>query len=86
MNYELRVVIFSENVVQIRRVFLDELGNPTMIDPESLDLSAESIEELVATVLHLSASLTKPPLDVNMFIKQDVNDSARKAAEFLKGK
>ena len=57
-----------------------------MIDPESLDLSAESIEELVATVLHLSASLTKPPLDVNMFIKQDVNDSARKAAEFLKGK
>ena len=86
MNYEFRVVVFSENILQIRRVFLDKAGNPTAIDPEALDLSAESVQELISTVLHLSACLTKPALDVNMFVKQDVNDSARKAAELLKGK
>ena len=86
MNYEFRVVVFSENILQIRRVFLDNLGNPVAIDPEALDLSAESMHELVSTVLHLSACLTKPTLDVNMFIKHDVNESARKAAEILKGK
>ena len=86
MNYEFRVVIFSEDVMQIRRVFLDEAGNPIAIDPEALDLSAESVQELVSTVLHLSACLTKPALDVNMFVKQDVNDAARKAAELMKGK
>lgn len=86
MNYEFRVVFFSENILQIRRVFLDELGNPVAIDPEALDLSAESVQELVSTVLHLSACLTKPALDVNMFVKQDVNDAAKKAAELMKGK
>lgn len=85
MNYELRVVVFSENVLQIRKVYLDEQGNPARIDPESIDLSAESMEELVATVLHSSASLTKPALDVNMFIKHDVNDAARIAASILRG-
>jgi hypothetical protein len=85
MNYEFRVVVFSENILQIRRVFLDKAGNPVAIDPEALDLSAESVQELIGTVLHLSACLTKPALDVNMFVKQDVNDSARKAAELLKG-
>lgn len=86
MNHEFRVVFFSENILQIRRVFLDETGNPVAIDPEALDLSAESVQELVSTVLHLSACLTKPALDVNMFVKQDVNDAARKAAELMKGK
>lgn len=86
MNYEFRVINFAEDVLQIRRVFLDENGNPIAIDPEALDLSAESVHELVSTVLHLSACLTKPALDVNMFIKQDVNAAARKAAEILKGK
>jgi hypothetical protein len=85
MNYELRVVIFSENVLQIRKVYIDEAGNPVRIDPESIDLSAESLEELVATVLHASASLTKPALDVNMFVKHDVNDAARIAAAILRG-
>ena len=65
---------------------MDEMGNAVSIDPEALDLSAESLQELVSTVLHLSASLTKPALDVNMFIKHDVNESAKKAAEILKGK
>lgn len=86
MNYELRVVIFSPNVLQIRKVYTDEVGNPTSIDPESIDLSAESLEELVATVLHASASLTKPALDVNMFVKHDVNNAARTAAAILRGK
>lgn len=86
MNYEFRVVVFSKDILQIRRVFLDEMGNAVSIDPEALDLSAESLQELVSTVLHLSASLTKPALDVNMFIKHDVNESAKKAAEILKGK
>lgn len=86
MNYEFRVVIFTENIIQIRKVFLDDHGNPVALDPEALDLSAESMQELVLTVLHLSACLTKPALDVNMFIKQDVNETARKAAELLKGK
>ena len=86
MNHEFRVIIFSKDILQIRRVFLDEMGNPVAIDPEALDLSAESVQELVSTVLHLSACLTKPALDVNMFVKQDVNESARKAAELLKGK
>lgn len=86
MNYELRVVIFSPNVLQIRKVYTDEVGNPTSIDPESIDLSAESLEELVATVLHASASLTKPALDVNMFVKHDVNNAARAAAAILRGK
>lgn len=86
MNYEFRVVVFSKNVLQIRRVFLDEMGNPVAIDPEALDMSAESVNELITTVLHLSACLTKPALDVNMFVKQDVNESARKAAELMKGK
>ncbi len=86
MNYEFRVVAFSKDILQIRRVFLDETGNPVAIDPEALDLSAESVQELVSTVLHLSASLTKPALDVNMFVKHDVNESAKKAAELLRGK
>lgn len=86
MNYELRVVIFSPNVLQIRKVYTDEVGNPTSIDPESIDLSAESLEDLVATVLHASASLTKPALDVNMFVKHDVNNAARAAAAILRGK
>jgi len=86
MNYEFRVVIFTENILQIRKVFLDNQGNPVALDPEALDLSAESVQELVSTVLQLSASLTKPALDVNMFLKQDVNETARKAAEILKGK
>ena len=85
MNYELRVVVFSENVLQIRKVYLDDRGNPIRIEPESIDLSAESMEELVATVLHASASLTKPALDVNMFVKHDVNDTARIAAAILRG-
>ena len=85
MNYELRVVVFSENVLQIRKVYLDDLGNPVRIDPESIDLSAESLEELVSVVLHSSASLTKPVLDVNMFVKHDVNDAARIAAAILRG-
>ena len=85
MNYELRVVVFSENVLQIRKVYLDEQGNPIRIDPESIDLSAVSLEELVATVLHASASLTKPALDVNMFVRHDVNDAARVAAAILRG-
>lgn len=85
MNYELRVVVFSENVLQIRKVYLDDHSNPVRIDPESIDLSAESLEELVATVLHASASLTKPALDVNMFVKHDVTDAARIAAAILRG-
>lgn len=85
MNYEFRVIVFSENILQIRRVFLNDDGNPISIDPESLDLSAESMSELIATSLHISASLTKPALDVNMFVKQDVNAAARKAAELLRG-
>jgi hypothetical protein len=85
MNYELRVVVFSENVLQIRKVYLDGQGNPIRIDPESIDLSAESLEELVATVLHASASLTKPALDVNMFVKHDVTDAAKIAAAILRG-
>ena len=85
MNYELRVIVFSENVLQIRKVYLDDRGNPIRIEPENIDLSAESMEELVATVLHASASLTKPALDVNMFVKHDVNDTARIAAAILRG-
>jgi len=85
MNYELRVVVFSENVLQIRKVYLDDRSNPIRIEPESIDLSAESMEELVATVLHASASLTKPALDVNMFVRHDVNDTARIAAAILRG-
>lgn len=85
MNYELRVVVFSENVLQIRKAYLDERQNPVSIDPEPIDLSAESLEELVATVLHASASLTKPALDVNMFVKHDVTDAARIAAAILRG-
>ena len=76
--------MFSENVLQIRKVYVDEAGNPVRIDPESIDLS-ESLEELVATVLHASASLTKPALDVNMFVKHDVNDAAKIAAAILRG-
>jgi len=85
MNYELRVIVFAEDIVQIRRVFLDNEGNPVAIDPESIDLSAESLQELVSTVLHASASLTKPALDVNMFVKHDVNAAAQKAAELMRG-
>jgi hypothetical protein len=85
MNYELRVVVFSEEVLQIRKVYLDDQGNPIRIDPEGIDLSAKSMEELVATVLHASASLTKPALDVNMFVRHDVNDAARIAAAILRG-
>lgn len=86
MDYEFRVIVFAENILQIRRVFLDEMGNPVTIDPEALDMSAESVNDLISTVLHLSACLTKPALDVNMFVKQDVNDAARKAAKLMKGK
>ena len=85
INYELRVVVFSKNVLQIRKVYLDDQGNPVRIEPESIDLSAESLEELVATVLHASASLIKPALDVNMFVRHDVNDAARIAAAILRG-
>jgi hypothetical protein len=85
MNYELRVIVFPENVLQIRKVYLDKQGNPMRIDPENIDLSADSLEDLVATVLHASASLTKPALDVNMFVKHDVNDAAQIAAAILRG-
>ena len=85
MNYELRVIVFTEDVLQIRKVYLDDQGNPIRIDPEGIDLSAKSMEELVAIVLHASASLTKPVLDVNMFVKHDVNDAARIAAAILRG-
>ena len=85
MNYELRVVVFSADVLQIRKVYLDDQGNPIRIDPEGIDLSGKSLEELVATVLHASASLTKPALDVNMFVRHDVNDAARIAAAILRG-
>jgi hypothetical protein len=85
MNYELRLVIFPENILQIRKVYVDESGHPVRIDPESIDLSAESLAELVTIVLHASASLTKPALDVNMFVRHDVNDSARIAAAILRG-
>jgi hypothetical protein len=84
MNYEFRVIVFSKDIVQIRRVFLDNEGNPISIDPESVDLSADSIEELYYMMPHIYASLTKPPLDVNMFVKQDVNQAAQKAAELLR--
>ena len=85
MLYELRVIIFPDSIMQIRKVYLDDQGNPVRIDPEPIDLSAQSLEELVATVLHASASLTKPALDVNMFVRHDVNDAARIAAQFLRG-
>jgi len=85
MKYEFRVVEFSPDVMQIRKVYLDEMGNPIRIDPDSIDLSAETLEELVAMVLHASASLTKSALDVNMFVKHDVNDAAKIAAAILRG-
>jgi hypothetical protein len=86
MNYEFRVIVFSKDIVQIRRVFVDSEGNPVAIDPESVDLSADSIEELYYTMPHIYASLTKPALDVNMFVKQDVNQAAQTAAELLRNK
>lgn len=85
MNYELRLVVFSKNAMQIRKVYVDENQKPVSIDPEPIDLSAQSLEELVTIVLHASASLTKPALDVNMFVKHDVNDAARAAAAILRG-
>jgi hypothetical protein len=81
MNYEYRLVLFSENVLQIRKIILDNSGAPIQMDPEELNLSAENLQEMVGHVLLACASLTKPVLDVNMFVKHDINEASKRLAE-----
>ena len=67
--------------MQIRKIILDDNGSPIRMDPEELNLSAENLQEMVGHVLLACASLTKPVLDVNMFIKHDINETAKRLAE-----
>ena len=80
-NYEYRLILFSETAMQIRKVYLNENGIPVALDPKELNLSAENLQEMVGHVLLACASLTKPVLDANMFIKHNISETSKKLAE-----
>lgn len=80
-----RIVRISEDHYQIHKIMYDNDRNPISAESDPVDISSSSIENLMVLMVHIMSALTKPPIDVGLFQKQDIHATTDAAMRLFKG-
>ena len=83
--HDYRVVRISDDHYQIHKIMYDNDGNPAKAESDPVDISSSSVENLTVLLVHVMSALTKPPIDIGLFHKQDVQVTTNEAMKLFKG-
>lgn len=84
--HDYRIVRISNDHYQIHKIMYDNAGNPANAESDPVDISSSSVENLMVLLVHAMSALTKPPIDIGLFQKQDVQVTTDEAMKLFKGK